>query len=122
MMRRPWSLGTPVPAEAPGSGKRHADSLKNLVIVLVLLVIADGLISQFITGAGAGREANPFLRIFIGGDRFMVLKVCGGILAGILLIDFHRRHPGIARASAVLFVALYTAVLYWNLGIAFFAA
>jgi hypothetical protein len=121
MMIRPDSGAATGQSGEAVAGQRRADSLKNLVVVLILLVIADGLISQFITGAGAGSEANPFLRIFIGGDRFMVLKVCGGILAGILLMDFHRRHPRIARASAVLFVALYTAVLYWNLGIALFA-
>jgi hypothetical protein len=120
----------PVPAgdnTPSGKGIRRtwfpgARQAKTLVLVLILLVIADGLISKFLTGAGMGQEGNPFLRIFIDGDQFMLLKVSGAVLAGILLLDFHRRHPRLAHASAVFLVAVYTAVVYWNLGIALFSA
>jgi len=92
-----------------------------LVVVLVLLVIADGLMTRFITFSGLGRETNPLLRTLVSGDEFLLLKVAGAVLAALGLVDFYRRRPQLALCATVVFVGLYTAVVYWNLGVVFFA-
>ena len=95
---------------------------RDLVIVLVLLVVADGLVSQFLALSGLGLEMNPFLQAIVGGGKFLPLKVAGALLAGLVLFDFHRRRPKVAEASAMIFALTYTAILYWNIGVVFFAS
>ncbi len=85
----------------------------NLAVVLVLLVIADGLVSRYLTVQGFGSEANPLLRR-LNGDEFLMVKVLGPLVVGALSLDFYRRQPRIALASTAFFVGVYTAIVYWN--------
>ncbi len=85
-------------------------------MVLVLLIIADGLVSQYLTAQGLGWEGNPFLRR-LTENGLLLVKVVGGIAAGALLFDLYRRRPKVAQLCTVFFVAAYTAIVYWNVGI-----
>jgi hypothetical protein len=95
--------------------------MKYLVILLVLLVIADGVISQYLTSQALGLESNPILRTIIGSGDFLPLKAAGALLAALLLWDIHKRRPHVALVSSAVFVALYTGILYWNLFVFFIA-
>ena len=85
----------------------------HLAVVLVLLVIADGLVSRYLTLQGLGSEANPFLRR-LNGDEFLLVKVFGALVVGALSLDFYRRRPRMALLSTASFVVIYTAIVYWN--------
>ncbi len=94
---------------------------QQLIVLLFLLIFADGIISRFLTASGLGIEANPVMQSIIGGDRFLLLKAAGGAFAGLVLWDIHKRQPKIALVSTALFVAFYTVILYWNLAAMFIA-
>jgi hypothetical protein len=80
-----------------------------------MLVVSDGLISQFLTKYGLGREGNPFLRTFVNEGSFLPLKVAGALLAALILWDVYRKRPRLALISSLVFVALYTGIMFWNL-------
>ena len=88
--------------------------MKYLLGLLVGLEVVDGLLTYFLIRNGLGREANPFLRSFIEADTFLLLKVCGGILAAFLLWTIYTRRPRVAVVSTSFFVAFYAAIVAWN--------
>ena len=89
---------------------RH--KMQYLMVILVLLTLADGLISRFLTGNGLGQELNPFLQSIISGGNFLLLKVAGSLLITLILCDIYRRQPKVALVSASVCVAFYTTILY----------
>ncbi len=96
---------------------RQKRTVLYLVTVMVLLVIADGLISQHIAANGLGTEGNPLLRTIIGGPSFLSIKAGGSALAALLLWDLYRRLPKAALIASTVAVLFYTTVVYWNLGV-----
>lgn len=89
--------------------------MKYLLIILVLLNIADGLLTEQIIKFGAGRETNPFLLGVVGEPTFIILKVAGVLLCVLILWDIHRRHPRLALVSSSCFVAAYAGIVLWNI-------
>jgi len=106
------------------SGTRVAEyrRFRDLVIMLVLLVVADGLITQFLTACGLGTEMNPFVRGLLAAGRFFPVKIAGGLLAGLVLLNAYLRRPRLAQFSTLCLVLFYTAILYWNIGVVFIAS
>jgi hypothetical protein len=90
-----------------------------LILVLFSLVIADGLMSQFLISYGLGYESNPFLANIILTTDFLVIKVGGAFLSAILLWFVNKRHPQLALFTSVILVAIYTAILFWNIFVYF---
>jgi hypothetical protein len=95
--------------------------MKYLLLLLVMLVVADGLISQFVTRHGFGHEGNPFLSTFVGEGNFLLLKAAGALLGALVLWDIYKSRPKVGLISSVLFVALYTGIVFWNLAVFFIA-
>jgi hypothetical protein len=95
----------------------YADNLKHLIICLVLLVIADGLLTKFLVSSGLGIEANPFLHTIVAERKFMLIKIGGVLLVSLLLLDINRLKPTVAVISSATAVAFYTAIVYWNISI-----
>ncbi|MFC2033517.1 DUF5658 family protein [Chloroflexota bacterium] len=98
--------------------KRFAVTIKYLLGLLVLLVVADGLLTQLLIKGGKAREANPFLQPIVGEDIFIVLKVAGALLCGLILWDIYKRHPRVAMISTSCFVVFYGMIVLWNLSLA----
>ena len=95
--------------------------IKYLVLTLTVLVIADGLITEFLVGSGLGREGNPLLRGIVGEWTFMALKVVGAFLCAFLLWDINRRWPVLALVGTSCLVACYGAIVAWNVFVYFIA-
>jgi len=93
--------------------------VKYLLSALVALVVADGIITEFLVGSGLGRETNPFLENIVGDSIFLPLKIFGAILCAFILWDIHRRLPKVALAAICGFVALYSVIVLWNVGVFF---
>jgi hypothetical protein len=93
------------------SGKRK---IIYLLGALVSLVTIDGLMTEFLVGKGAAREANPLLQPLVGDVGFMILKVVGALLCAFILWDVHRRFPKVAVISAWIAVIGYTVIVLWN--------
>jgi hypothetical protein len=85
-----------------------------LLGALVMLVITDGVLTQFLVGKGAAREANPFLEPIVGQTGFMVLKVVGALLCAFILWDVHRRFPRVAVIASWIAVIGYAIIVAWN--------
>ena len=100
-------------------GKIH--QARYLLCLLVVLIIADGLISDFLVRSGLGREGNPFIQGIVGQTSFLSTKVLAALLGGLLLWRVFCRHPKLGRISIIFFVVVYTAILWWNLTMFFIA-
>lgn len=84
---------------------------------LVALVVADGLITNFLVGNRLGVEGNPFLQSWVGNQGFLVLKAAGVLLCAFILWDIFKRQPKLAMISSLCFVVLYTGIVFWNLSV-----
>ncbi len=92
-----------------------------LLCLLLGLIVADGLISNFIVQNGLGKEGNPFIRSIVGQTSFISLKLLAALVSALILWKVFSKHPKLGLVSIVFFVLLYTVILWWNLA-AFFIA
>ena len=94
-------------------------SIEYLLGTLLSLVVADGIISQFLIKSGIGIEGNPFLKTIVTEGNFLVVKMCGAVVCVLILWNMARRVPRIAFIVSVSLVSVYTAILFWNLAVFF---
>ncbi len=90
-----------------------------LLAALVVLMAADGLMSNFLVSGGLAREGNPLLVSLVGEGYFLLLKAAGALLAALLLWDIYRRRPRMAVVSTSCIVVFCTGVVLWNLWVFF---
>ncbi len=91
--------------------------MKYLLGLLIILEIADGLLTNFLIKGGLAREGNPFLVPIVGETGFIVLKVVGVLLCAVILWDIYRRFPRVALVTTWCFVVFYGVILLWNLSL-----
>jgi hypothetical protein len=107
-----------------GSGGTHAGSqgrshlFRDLEAVLVLLVLGDGILTEYVIRHSLGSEANPFVSLFMRTDSLISLKAIGALICVLMLWDISRRQPRVALVACCVCVAAYTLILYWNLAVA----
>lgn len=97
-------------------------TVRYTLLVLFGVIVADGLISQFLVTGGYGSEGNPFLMSLVGAESFLAIKVAGAFLATLLLWIKYNTSPRLVNAVAVTALAFYTGIVYWNLFVFLFAA
>ncbi len=95
-------------------------SLKNRTMRLMLytlfgLVVADGLITEFLVTNGHASEVNPFLQAWVGHGSFLAIKVSGAFLATLLLWIKYNAKPKPTYIVTVVFLTFYTIIVFWNL-------
>jgi hypothetical protein len=88
--------------------------MKYLLSILVVFVVLDGLLTQFLIDGGRAREGNPFLQPLVGDVGFILLKVAGALLCAFILWDVYRRFPKVAVIATKCFVAAYGVIVLWN--------
>jgi hypothetical protein len=86
-----------------------------LIFLLSAVVVADGIISQFLISNGLGYEGNPFLADLVGTNDFLVIKVAGAFLAALILWKVNTIKPGMTHWLSVVLLILYTTILVWNI-------
>jgi len=96
--------------------------MKRLIVLLAALVIADGLVTEFMVGNGFGREGNPFLEGFVGEKAFIILKIAGALLVALLLWDMYKRWPKLAVIGASGMAFCYSGLVLWNLCVPLFSS
>jgi len=101
-----------------GGGTRTNNNAKLLLVVLVLLNIADALITQFIVLSGFGFEGNSVMASWINHGQFVPLKASAAILIAFILWELYRRIPKPTMFAIVTAVVFYTAVVGWNVFVA----
>ena len=89
--------------------------MRLLVGTLIALVASDGIISRFLVTKGFGLEGNPFLKTWVHDENFLIIKLIGALLAGLILWDMYRQNPKLSFITTLCFVILYTVIVFWNL-------
>ena len=91
-----------------------ASQMRYILYLLLALVVADGILSNFLVLQNMGVELNPFLKNLVGGGYLLPLKAGGALLAIVMLYGIYKRAPRAATICSLSFVVFYTAILYWN--------
>jgi len=95
----------------------HIESrtVRYTLYVLFGIIIADGLLSQFLVTGGYGLEANPLMAPFVGGGSFLTIKISAAFLATLFLWIKYNTRPKLVYKITVVALGLYTTIVYWNL-------
>ena len=81
------------------------------------LIVADGLITQFLVTNGHALEVNPFLQAWVGQELFLAVKVSGAFLVTLLLWIKYTTRPKLIYTITAVFLAFYTGIIFWNLSV-----
>lgn len=88
--------------------------MKYLLALLIVLVTADGLLTNSLLDGGLAREGNPLLEPLVGEFGFIALKIAGVLVCAFILWDVHRRYPRLALTATWCFVIAYAGIVLWN--------
>jgi hypothetical protein len=88
--------------------------MKYLLGLMVIFIILDGILTQFLVTGGLARESNPFLQPIVGETGFIILKIVGALLCAFILWDVYKRFRTIAIVAAWIAVIGYGAIVAWN--------
>jgi hypothetical protein len=105
--------------KVPKSFRIESRTVRYTLCALFCVVVADGLLTQFLVTGGYGQEVNPFMRAWISHGGFLAIKVSGAFLATILLWIKYNARPRLVYAVTVAFLAFYTIIVFWNLFVFF---
>ncbi|UCD21895.1 MAG: hypothetical protein JSW22_07710 [Chloroflexota bacterium] len=101
--------------EVPQYLNIESRTVRYTLYTLFAIIVADGLISQFMVTSGYGSEGNPFLMSMVGSGAFLDIKISGAFLATLFLWTKYSTKPRFVNTVAVTALALYTAIVFWNL-------
>jgi len=101
--------------QAPRSLHIESRTVRLTLLVLFGLIVADGLLSQFLVTGGYGSEGNPLLASLVGGESFLAIKIAAALLVTLFLWIKYNTNPRLVFRVAVVALGFYTAILYWNL-------
>ena len=90
-------------------------TVRYTLYVLFGIIVADGLISQFLVTGGYGSEVNPLLMSLVGRESFLAIKISGAFLATLLLWIKYNVSPRLVYGITVVALGFYTIIVYWNL-------
>ena len=105
--------------KVPESFRIESRTVRYILYTLFCLIVADGLITQFLVAGGHGSEVNPLLRAWVGQEWFLVIKVSGAFLATLLLWINYNKKPRLVYTITVVFLVFYTVIVFWNLFVYF---
>jgi hypothetical protein len=89
--------------------------LKYILAVLIIMVIADGVLTNLLIQKDIAREANPFLVNIAGDMGLIIFKIVGVLLCVFILWDIYRRSPKLAFWVSAVFLVIYSGIVAWNL-------
>ena len=91
--------------------------IEYLLGTLLGLIVADGIISQFLIKEGLGVEGNPFLKSLATSGDFLIIKLCGAVLCVLILWNMAKASPKLIFVFSTFVVFIYTAILFWNIAV-----
>jgi hypothetical protein len=101
--------------EVPGFLRIESRTVRYTLYVLFGIIVADGLLTQFLVTGGYGSEGNPLLTSLVGGKSFLDIKISGAFLATLFLWINYNTKPRLIYTITVVALGLYTIIVYWNL-------
>ena len=91
------------------------NGLKYILGALILLEIADGVLTNILIKKDIAREGNPVLLNIAGGSGLIIVKIVGVLVAALILWDIRRRYPRVAFWTASAFLLVYAGIVAWNM-------
>ena len=101
--------------KVPRSLHIESRTVRYTLCALFGIIVADGVISQFVVTGGYGSEGNPFLASLVGGESFLAIKIAAALLVTLFLWVKYNTSPRLVNTVAVVALGFYTALVYWNL-------
>jgi len=86
-----------------------------MLYTLFALIVADGLVTQFLVTNGHASELNPFLQAWVRQDLFLAIKISSAFLVTLFLWIKYNARPKLIYRVTVIFLAFYTSIVFWNL-------
>jgi len=108
--------------KVPKSFQIESRTVRYTLYTLFGIIVADGLITQFLVTGGHGSEGNPFLSAWVSHGAFLAIKVSAAFLATLFLWINYNAKPRLVYTIMVVFLAFYTIIVFWNLFVLFFTA
>jgi hypothetical protein len=99
----------------PKSFSVKSRTMRFMLYTLFGLIVADGLITEFLVTNGHALEVNPFLQAWVSQDLFLAIKVSGAFLVTLLLWIKYNAKPKVIYRITVVFLVFYTGIVFWNL-------
>jgi len=93
--------------------------VKYLLAMLGGLEISDGIFTDLLVRNGLVQEANPLMESVIMKGDFLLLKIIGVLLCGLILWRLYKSYPRVTVIVTSSIVMFYGAVMVWNLGVFF---
>jgi hypothetical protein len=93
--------------------------IKYLLAAMTMLMIADGLITQFLVNRGIAVEGNPIMQPLAGDIRFIFVKALGAMLCSLILWDIFKQRAKLALISTSCIAGCYGMIVVWNLYLLF---
>jgi hypothetical protein len=94
-------------------------TIKRLLIAMVVFVILDGVLTEYLIASGGVWEANAFLAPLVGRTGFMLLKVFGALICALILWDIYTRNQKLATVAAWIAAVGYGVIVVWNTSLFF---
>lgn len=88
-----------------------------VLVAFVLLVIADGFLTNLLIQRGIAHEWNPFLVLLAGRGALLVAKIIGAIVCALLLWDVYSHWPRLGFISSYISLLVYFGIVLWNLSL-----
>lgn len=92
-------------------------TMRFMLYTLFGLIVADGLLTEFLVTNGRALEVNPFLQAWVGQGLFLTIKVSGAFLVTLFLWIKYDVKPKLIYMSTTVFLAFYVNIVYWNLSV-----
>ncbi len=92
-------------------------AIKYILVILILMNLMDGLLTNALINNDIVREANLLLLGVVGGPRFILIKVIGAFLAALILWDIYRHHSTLGFWTSTALLLIYSGIVVWNMSL-----
>jgi hypothetical protein len=89
-------------------------AIKWVLAALVVLVVADGVLTNELIDRGIAREGNPFLQQLAGTGGLIAIKAAGAFACALILWDIYRKWPSMGVFGAYGASLFYLIIVVWN--------
>lgn len=91
--------------------------MKHLLFLFSGLEVSDGLMTDFFVRNGLVQEGNSLMEPIIRSGNFLLLKIAGAIICGLILWTIYKRFPKPVLIVVSSISVFYALVIIWNLSV-----
>jgi hypothetical protein len=91
--------------------------MAGLLVVMVCASLLDAIATQRLVTHGLVVEGNPMMAPLIPAGHFVLVRILGILICGVVLWLLYKRFPRVALTALMGVIFIYTAILVWNTGV-----